>query len=47
MDKRSDVEVGEECLWDHLNSGEIYPGKLCRGGLCNPTRMDPFVTREK
>ena len=39
--------MAEKYLYDHQNGGEILPGELRRGGLCNPIGIDIFETRDK
>ena len=47
MTKISDVGLGEKYPCNHLNSREIYPGYLLRGGFFDPIRMDIFSTRDE
>ena len=35
----------EEHQHDQRNCGKIFPGELCRSGMCNPTRVDISTTR--
>ena len=39
--------MGTEHNQDPQNCGEISPGKLCRGGPCDPIGVDIFTTRHK
>ena len=47
MAKRSHVKAGEKYLCNYLNGGEIPPGQLLHGGLCNPTGNHIFATCDK